>query len=80
MFDVGELVSEIMNDIEEKIVENKKNIRLYFKLYNGNNNKKIIVEADKNRLSQVISNLLNNALNFTNEGSITVIVETKKNQ
>ena len=81
-FDIGELITEIMNDIEEKIVENKKNIKLFFELYNGNNNNnnnnKIIVEADKNRLSQVISNLLNNALNFTNEGSITVIVETKK--
>jgi signal transduction histidine kinase len=73
-----------MNDIEEKIIENKKNIKLFLELYNGNNNNnnnnnnKIIVEADKNRLSQVISNLLNNAINFTNEGSITVIVETKK--
>jgi len=79
-FDIGELISEIMNDIEEKIIENKKNIKLFLELYNGNNNNnnKIIVEADKNRLSQVISNLLNNAINFTNEGSITVIVETKK--
>ena len=78
-FDIGELISEIMNDIEEKIVENKKNIKLFFELYNGNNNNnKIIVEADKNRLCQVISNLLNNAIKFTDEGSITVIVGTKK--
>jgi signal transduction histidine kinase len=51
-----------------------------FELYNGNNNNnnnKIIVEADKNRLSQVISNLLNNAIKFTDEGNITVIVGTK---
>ena len=48
--------------------------------YNGNNNNnKIIVEADKNRLRQVISNLLNNAIKFTDEGSITVIVGRKKN-
>ena len=79
-FDIGELISEIMNDIEEKIVENKKNIKLLFELYNGNNNNnnKIIVEADRNRLCQVISNLLNNAIKFTDEGSITVIVGTKK--
>jgi signal transduction histidine kinase len=77
-FDIGELISEIMNDIEEKIVENKKNIKLFFELHNGNNNNKIILEADKNRLSQVISNLLNNAIKFTDEGSITVIVGTKK--
>ena len=77
-FAISELISEIMNDIEEKIVENKKNIKLYFELYNGNNNNKIILEADKNRLSQVISNLLNNAIKFTDEGSITIIVGTKK--
>ena len=77
-FDIGELISEIMNDIEEKIVENKKNIKLFFELYNGNNNNKIILEADKNRLSQVIFNLLNNAIKFTDEGSITIIVERKK--
>jgi signal transduction histidine kinase len=77
-FDIGELISEIMNDIEEKIVENKKNIKLFFELYNGNNNNKIIVEADKNRLSQVFSNLLNNAIKFTDEGNITVSVGTKK--
>ena len=79
-FDIGELISEIMNDIEEKIVENKKNIKLLFELYNGNNNNnnKIIVEADRNRLCQVISNILNNAIKFTDEGSITVIVGTKK--
>src|ERR671913_46127 len=78
-FDIGELISEIMNEIEEKIVESKKNIKLFFELYNGNNNNnKIIIEADKNRLSQVISNLLNNAIKFTDEGSITVIVGTKK--
>jgi signal transduction histidine kinase len=78
-FDIGELILEIMKDIEEKIVENKKNIKLFFELYNGNNeNNKIIVEADKNRLCQVISNLLNNAIKFTDEGSITVNVGTKK--
>jgi signal transduction histidine kinase len=77
-FDIGELISEIMKDIEEKIVENKKNIKMFFELYNGNNNNKIIVEADKNRLSQVISNLLNNAVKFTDEGIITIIVERKK--
>jgi signal transduction histidine kinase len=77
-FDIGELISEIMNDIQEKIVGNKKNIKLFFEHYNSNNNNKIIVEADKNRLCQVISNLLNNAIKFTDEGSITVIVETTK--
>ncbi|HEV2876532.1 MAG TPA: HAMP domain-containing sensor histidine kinase, partial [Nitrososphaeraceae archaeon] len=35
----------------------------------------IIVEADRNRLSQVISNLLINAYNFTKEGFILITAE-----
>ena len=80
-FDISEMIGEIMKDTQQKIVESKKNIKLSFELYNGNNknnNNQIIVEADRNRLSQVISNLLNNAIKFTEQGSITVIVKTKK--
>jgi two-component system sensor histidine kinase VicK len=36
----------------------------------------IIVKGDENRISQVLSNLLNNALKFTNEGYISVTMET----
>ena len=46
--------------------------------YEFYDNNEIFVEADKNRLSQVVYNLLNNAFNFTDEGSITVIVTKKK--
>jgi len=37
----------------------------------------ILVEADRNRLMQVISNLLNNAINFTKVGTILINVEKK---
>jgi signal transduction histidine kinase len=43
---------------------------------NGNtsnsSNSIILVEADRRRLAQVISNLLNNAIKFTKEGTVTV--------
>ena len=42
--------------------------------YNGN----ILIEADRNRLYQVVSNLLNNAIKFTKEGTISVNVMMKK--
>jgi two-component system sensor histidine kinase VicK len=37
----------------------------------------IFIEADKGRMYQVISNLLNNAIKFTNEGTIITTVEKK---
>ena len=40
----------------------------------------IIVEADKVRISQVLSNILNNALKFTNEGQITIRVLESNNK
>jgi two-component system, OmpR family, sensor histidine kinase VicK len=36
------------------------------------NNQDVFVDADKERLAQVIFNLLNNAIKFTQEGSITI--------
>jgi signal transduction histidine kinase len=39
--------------------------------------KDIFVSADKSRIIQVISNLLNNAIKFTQEGSIHVTTEKK---
>ena len=38
----------------------------------------ICVEGDKNRLTQVISNLLNNVQNFTEKGVISILMENKR--
>lgn len=38
----------------------------------------IFVEADRDRLGQVISNLLNNSIKFTEEGSISITVQKSK--
>jgi signal transduction histidine kinase len=38
----------------------------------------VLVHADKTRIFQVVSNLLNNALKFTKEGSIEIILSTKR--
>ena len=77
-FNLNEMISEISREYEQKIIRNKKNLKLFYETHN--NDEIIIVEADRNRLIQVVSNLLNNAIKFTNEGSITIIIEKKKRQ
>ncbi len=45
---------------------------------NGTKDKyNISIFADKTRINQVISNLLNNAIKFTNEGTIDIVIEKK---
>ncbi len=41
--------------------------------------KDVVVYADKGRISEVVSNILNNAIKFTHKGSITVSVEVQSN-
>jgi len=75
-FSFKEVVTEILREYEQKMIHSKKHIKLFYEFYN---NDELIIYADKSRLYQIICNLLNNAIKFTNEGSITVIVERKKN-
>jgi two-component system sensor histidine kinase VicK len=50
-------------------------------LYKPNNkDNTIFVEADRERLIQVISNLLDNAIKFTNDGTISIITEQRDSQ
>ncbi|MDQ3562046.1 MAG: sensor histidine kinase [Thermoproteota archaeon] len=50
---------------------NNGNVKLVYEPANSGKTT-LLVEADKRRLTQVISNLLNNAIKFTQEGTVTV--------
>ena len=56
----------VVEDYIKQIVNG--NIKLIYEPANS----VTLVEADKRRLIQVISNLLNNAIKFTKEGNVTV--------
>jgi len=75
-FHLREMITDILKEYEQSIIRHKKNLKLIYE--SSDNNNQIIIEADRNRLCQVIRNLLNNAIQFTNEGNITVSVEERK--
>ena len=73
-FNLNDVVINAMNDITLGTDSLKnENIRLSY------NPQDILIHADKGRISQVISNLLTNAMKFTTQGTIFVGVEKNKN-
>jgi signal transduction histidine kinase len=76
-FDLNEMILEMLNEYRQKrINSNSDEVSLY---YEGNEDGKIIIEGDRNRLFQVLNNLLSNAFKFTTKGSIGIIVERHDN-
>src|SRR5215210_2766000 len=72
-FDLEELISSIISEYNESQKGKKQLVE-----FEGERN--IIVKADKDRISQVISNLLNNAVKFTKdepEGTISISCQRK---
>ena len=76
-------ISDFRNQIKNEERDSKLRLEALFSMHQGANKKKvdnedILIEADRNRLDQVVSNLLNNAVKFTKEGTISVNVMMKK--
>ena len=75
------MISNIVQDFRHHLGKKNANVKL---LYNDNEHNKdndahdIFVNADRERVVRVISNLSSNAIKFTKEGFISVSVTVKK--
>jgi signal transduction histidine kinase len=76
-FALTDLVSNILDEYKHKIEIKKINVEL---LYNSADLEETVIEADAQRIAQVISNLLDNAVKFTREGgTIFLNIQREKN-
>jgi signal transduction histidine kinase len=66
--DLNEKIKTVINDIENGYDNgDKKNVKILFQP-----NEPITVDVDKDRIYQVLSNLLNNAIKFTKNGTVSI--------
>lgn len=72
--DLFEIISTAIHDIENQIDKNMVQLRYKTTQF------KILLYADRAKLTQVVSNLLNNAIRITKSGSIIVDVEKDDDQ
>jgi signal transduction histidine kinase len=73
-FNLKEVLESAVQDLVDYIANNNENnssLRVLYKVSD------VIVEADRERITQVISNLLSNAIKFTEEGRILISTEKK---
>jgi signal transduction histidine kinase len=76
IFDLNEVISSIIKDYKSTVIV-KENSKIKLLFYPSK--EILLVEADKERISGVVSNFLSNALKFTKQGEIFVYTEKKDN-
>src|SRR5918994_438908 len=77
--ELNEIIGNVINDYKE-IVSKKRYGSDHITLAFEPSKENIFVNVDKGRLTQVLSNLLDNALKFTKEGNIIISIKKLKNE
>jgi len=70
-----DVIRSVVQDTRDQIDSSRVEL-----LYDKGEDNIFLIRVDKSRLEQVVSNLLNNCIKFTKEGTISLNVEEKDNQ
>jgi two-component system, OmpR family, sensor histidine kinase VicK len=77
-FNLNDVLLHIVNDYKNQAVKNRSPVTISYEPGQELSNGEQVVVADKERITQVISNLLDNAVKFTQAGTISVSAEVKR--
>ena len=72
--DLNHVITNIIDDYNTLIVSGNHKVKLYFNPFKET----LLIEADKEKISEVISNLLSNAIKFTKEDAIFISIEKRE--
>jgi two-component system, OmpR family, sensor histidine kinase VicK len=85
VFDLNDLLSKIVGDYENRTPKDDRNLNnktrcaLHLSYSRSqNNSSELIVEGDRDRINQAVSNLINNAIEFTSKKGGTISVTAEK--
>jgi signal transduction histidine kinase len=85
VFDLNDLLSKIVEDYENRTPKDDRNLinktrcALHLSYSRSrNNSSELIVEGDRDRINQAVSNLINNAIEFTSKKGGTISVTAEK--
>ena len=77
-FNLNDVLLHIVNDYKNQAVKNHSPVMISYEPGQELSNGEQVVVADKERITQVISNLLDNAVKFTQAGTISVSAEVTR--
>jgi two-component system sensor histidine kinase VicK len=88
VINLNELIARIVQDYKSYLrrhsnsIGNKSSPVQLFSVTSQSNDSEVFVEADRGRITQAISNLINNAIKFTSQkgGTISIIRERRNNK
>ena len=76
-FDLRQKIENVINDMRS-VIPNNKYIQIKFE--SKVRKAPVMVEGDRERIFEVISNLISNAIKFTEEGEVVVVLDEKDGQ